>query len=94
MGKEHLARLRIDASRIGLETTDTKQGLCYLHREHGWNITLTTRNDALSIELCQCDATSIMYCGEEVEATKCEALQAIALNKYLQGIVYLIGTWQ
>jgi len=50
MGEQYFARHGVDGCRIGLEPTDTKQRLSYLHGEHRRDITFTACHYALSIE--------------------------------------------
>ena len=94
MGKQHLARLWVDAGRIGLEAADTKQRLGNLHGEHRRNIALAACHNPLCIEFAQSQTTRVVNSRQQIETTDGEALKLMPFNHRFQGIIYLIGYGQ
>lgn len=92
MSKNHLARLGIDAGRIGLEARHARQRTTYYHGEHGWHVALATSHESLGIQFRQCPATRVLHGREQVEATEGKTLQLMAGDEGFEGIVDGNGT--
>ena len=90
VGKEHLARLRIDMRRISLEARDTRQRAPDYHRQHRRHIALTASHIALGIQTRQRHATRILHRRQQVEAAQREPLQTVCGNDMLQGLVDIV----
>lgn len=87
VGKEHLARLRIDMCRISLEARDTRQRTYDHHRQHRRHIALTASHIALGIQTRQGHAARILHRRQQVEAAQREPLQLMLADDDLQRLV-------
>lgn len=85
---QHLARIRVHAGRVALETRTARQSVCQHHGQQGGNIALAGSRDTLCIEFRQCQATRVLDRGEQVETTEGKSCKLISINHFAQAVVY------
>ena len=87
MREDDLTRLGINAGRIGLEATDSRNSPPDHHRQHSGDIPLAASDIALGIKAGKSQAACVMNSGQEVETPDSQAGKAVISDKGLQCLI-------